>query len=518
MENLQKKIQILFNLYKLKKLSEAEMLNRELLSAHPKEAFLYNTLGLILTDQKKIDEAIKYYEQGITIKPDYGMIYNNLGTIYKSKKNYNKAENYYKKSINLDNKISEPQNNLGNLYLTLGKYKDAIVCYKNAININPKFFVSHYNLGTTYINIGEVENAKKHLNEAVNLNPHFYMAHRILSTITKYSKNNNHFNLLKKLYENPKIDNSQKTELAFALGKAFEDIKDFNRAFHYYNKGNDLRRKNIAFSIKNEKEDFDNIKKVFNQNLLNKFKQIENLDSTPIFILGMPRSGTTLVEQILSSHPTVFGGDELDFLTVLVEKYFENKPAGLFLENIINIDKKNLKKIGQEYISNLKKIAGNSTRVTDKLPINFKWIGLIKIILPNSKIIHCVRNSRDNCLSIFKNYFVNTKLNFAYNLEEICEFYNLYSDLMAYWKNTLPKFVFDIKYEKLINNSEHEIRNLLKVCNLSWDNNCLKFYNNKRPIKTVSNIQARKKIYRSSIDSWKNYAEYLGKSFKVLPN
>ena len=518
MENFEKKIQRAIDAFKSGKILVAKNLTKKLIKSNPKVVFLYNLMGLIFAKQNEFNQAIEYYEKGIKIDPKFAMIYNNLGTVFKLKANYQKAEGYYKKSIDLDKKIAEPQNNLGNLYLSLGKYKAAIACYKKAININPKFFVSYYNIGTVYISIGEIENAKKYLNEAINLNPYFYMAHRILSTITKYSKNDTHFNLLKKLYENPKIENSQKIELVFALGKAFEDIEDFNKAFQYYNEGNNLRRKNISFSIRNEKEDFDNIKKVFNQNLFNKFKRIENSESTAIFILGMPRSGTTLVEQIISSHPAVFGGDELDFLTILVKKYFENKSAGIFLKDIIDNDKEKLEKIGQEYISDLEKISNNSAKVTDKLPINFKWIGLIKIILPHSKIIHCTRNSRDNCLSIFKNYFVNPKLNFAYNLQEICKFYNLYTDLMSYWKKTLPKFVFDIKYEKIIDNPEHEIRNLLKVCNLNWDDNCLKFYNNKRPIKTVSNVQVRKKIYRSSIDSWKNYEEYLGSYFKKLPN
>ena len=232
----------------------------------------------------------------------------------------------------------------------------------------------------------------------------------------------------------------------------------------------------------------------------------------------MPRSGSTLVEQILSNHPKVFGGDELNFLGNLIKKHFDNKASGLFLNNIINIDEEYLKKIGHEYISNLRNISDNSERVTDKFLINFKWIGLIKLILPNSKIVHCVRNPRDNCLSIFKNYFTSNKLNFSYNLEEIAEFYNLYSDLMEYWKNMLPKSFFDIKYEKLIQNPKQQIRNLLKECNLTWHDNCLKFYNNKRPIKTASDTQARKKIYKSSVDSWKNYEKDLKKFFKILPN
>ena len=518
MKNLKKKIQLLLNLYKSKNLFKAELLNKELISAHPQVVNLYNVLGLILNEQKKIDEAIMYYEKGIKIDPNYAVIYNNLGSIYQSKENYKKAENYFKKSIDLDNKMAEPQNNLGNLYLTLNKHQEGIVCFKNALTIDPKFFISHYNLGIIYKNIGKFDESKKHLKEAVKLNAHFYTAHRILSQITKYTINDEHFIFLKKSYEDPKIDNRQKTEIAFALGKASEDIKDFSKAFQYYKDGNDFRRKNIPFSIESEKEEFTNIKKIFNRNLFDKFELSGNLDSTPIFILGMPRSGTTLVEQILSSHPKVFGGDELNFLPELIKKHFDNKTEKFFLENIITIDKNNLKNIGQEYINNLKSLSNDSEKVTDKLPINFKWIGLIKLILPNSKIVHCVRNSRDTCISIFKNYFTNPSLNFAYNLKEISEFYNLYNDLMKHWKNTLPKFVIDIKYEKIIQNPEQQIRNLLKSCNLSWNDNCLKFYNNKRAIKTASDIQARKKIYKSSVDSWKNYEKFLGEVFKRLPN
>ena len=518
MENLKKKIQLLLNLYKSKDLFEAESLNKKLIHAHPKIVNLYNILGLILTDQKKINEAILYYEKGIKIDPNNATIFNNLGSIYQLKNNYTKAENYFKKSINLNNKMPEPQNNLGNLYLEINKYQKAIICYKNAIKSNPKFFISHYNLGLIYKNIGKFDEAKKHLKEAVKLNTHFFTAHRILSQITKYTINDPHFSLLKKSYEDHRFNSKQKAEIAFALGKASDDVKDFANAFQYYKDGNGFRRKIINFSIEVEKKEFADIKRIFNKTLFDKFKELGNLDTTPIFILGMPRSGTTLVEQIISSHPKVYGGDELNFLTNLVKKYFYNKTENISLENIINSDINNLKKIGQEYINDLKNISNNSEKVSDKLPINFKWIGLIKLILPNSKIVHCVRNPRDNCISIFKNYFTNTNLNFAYNLEEISEFYNLYNDLMKHWKNTLPKFIIDIKYEKIIQDSEQQIRNLLKSCNLSWNDNCLKFYNNKRTIKTASDTQVRKKIYKSSVDSWKNYEKFIENSFENLEN
>ena len=518
MKNLQKKIEQLIKLYKSNNLFTAEKVNAELIRSYPKVVVLYNIMGLILTDQNKINEAIKAYEKGIEINPGYAMIHNNLGSIYKSKEDYIKAESFYKKSIALDDKIPEPHNNLGSLYLTLNKFKKAISCFEESLNVNPKFYISHYNLGVLYKTIGDFKKAKKYLTKSIKLNHSFYSAHRTLSQITNYTVKDDHYLSLKKIYQNSKKNNERNADIIFALGKASEDIKDYDNSFKYYNEANDLRRKEIDFSIDKEKNEFDNIKKIFNKNIFDKFKQSGCLSSAPIFILGMPRSGTTMVEQILSSHPRVFGGDELKFLPDLAKNYFYIENNELLLKNKIYVEKKDLKTIGLKYVSDLKKISNNADKITDKLPINFKWIGLIKLILPNSKIIHCVRNPHDNCLSIFKNFFANKDLNFAYNLNEITLFYNLYHNLIIHWKKTLPKFIIDIEYEKIIHNPEKQIRNLIKKCDLKWNPHCLKFYENKRPIKTASDIQARKKIYKTSINSWKNYEKHLRDFFCKLPH
>ena len=509
-KNLKKQIQIILNLYNSKNLVKAEILNKKLISVYPKLAYLYNLLGLILTGQQKFDEAINWYKKGLEIKADYAWIYNNLGSIYQSKGFFTKAENYFKRSIELDSKIAEPHNNLGNLNLFLNKHQQAIACFENALNINAEYFISHYNLGITYKSIGKFKEAKKHFKKTIEIKVDFYSAHRALSQITKYTEKDDHFIFLKKVYKDSKIRGEEKSEIAFALGKASEDVKDFKNAFKYFSDGNLFRRKNLVFSIKKEKEEFHKIKNIFNKNLFEKHTQFRNLDTKAIFIVGMPRSGTTLVEQILSSHSNVFGGDELNYLPYLIKKNFPN------LYDIINVDDKMLNEISKEYVNSLNALSNNSSRVTDKLPINFKWIGFIKLLLPKSKIVHCIRNPKDNCLSIFKTYFATKKLNYAYDLDEISEFYHIYKDLMDYWRTLLPDFVFDIQYEKIINNPEKEIRNLLKECKLFWDNKCLKFYENKRPIKTASDTQARKKIYKSSINAWKNYEIYLKDFFKKI--
>jgi len=222
----------------------------------------------------------------------------------------------------------------------------------------------------------------------------------------------------------------------------------------------------------------------------------------------MPRSGTTLTEQIISNHSEVYGADELNNIPNLA------KPV----DKIVNCTKENLKMLGEKYINDVKKISNNSKFITDKLPINFMWIGFIKLILPNSKIIHCMRDSRDNCFSIFKNFFPSTNLNFAYDLNEIVEYYNLYLEMMKHWRTVLPGFINDINYEKIVQSPENEIRSLIKKSDLNWEDNCLEFYKSKRIIKTASDIQVRKKLYNTSINFWKNYENDLGSFFKVLPN
>ena len=234
----------------------------------------------------------------------------------------------------------------------------------------------------------------------------------------------------------------------------------------------------------------------------------------------MPRSGTTLVEQILSNHPKVFGGDERDFITDLLKENFGKKIDDLkiFFEGVIDFDKKVFKDIGNKYVRKMLNISNKSERSTDKMPENFFWIGFIKLILPNSKIIHCYRNSRDNCLSIFKNHFPGGKINYSYDMEKIVDYYNLYSDLMRHWHHLLPDFIFNIKYENLISNPNNEIHNLLDFCKLDWNNDCLNSHNNKRIVKTASDVQARNKIYSTSVDLWMNYEKYLQKHFSKLKN
>ena len=520
MEKLKKEIQFVVDVYKSGDFHKAELLAKELIVANSKVVFLYNLLGLILVEQKKIDEAIQCYKNGIKIDPNFAMIYNNLGLLhFRHKPNIDikEIEKYYLKAISLDKELIEAHNNLGSLYNKIDKIEKAIECYKEAININPKFAFAHHNLGAAYVSLGKFNEATEHLKESIKLNPKFVDTHRMLSRIKKYSAQDEHLVELKKIYnEFNNQDLRGKIEIGFALGKAYEDIKDFEKSFFHYNEANSLHKKNVNFSIESEKEKFSEIKNVFNDKIYDKYKNSGYNDSAPIFIIGMPRSGTTLVEQIISSHADIFGAGEIEFIPEIITKNFGNKNLRLYFDQIIEFDKNELKNFGIEYINEVNSLSGETLRTTDKLPANFLNVGFIKLILPKAKIIHCYRNPADNCFSIFKNHFASDKITFGYEMKDIVDYYNLYADLMKYWNNLLPDFIFNIKYENLISETKKETQKLIKYCDLKWSDDCLNFYKNKRPIKTASDTQARNKIYSSSINSWKKYEKYFSKYFKNL--
>jgi len=520
MENIKKQIQSILDKFKSGNLREAENLSKRLISENPKVAYLYNLLGLIYIGQKKIDLAEKYYKEGIKINPNFAEIYNNLGLLYTHEKpDVVKAEDFFKKSISLNQNIPEAYNNLGFLYQSLEDNDKALNFYKKTIELNSNFYHAYHNMGTIYVQIGKLDDAKKNFYKSIEINPFYTKSHRELSRLIKYTNQNKHLDQLIKIYSRINDnDIEKKTDIAFSLGKAYEDLKDFSKSFNFYKYGNTLYQKKIKVSMNKIRDNFYDTKNTFSKKVYKKYLDTGSSDTSSIFILGMPRSGTTLIEQILSNHTKVFGGGERDIINLIIKKRFRDKNLSLYFENIAHFDKKIFKEIGDEYIMETKNISNNSEKFTDKLPINFFWIGLIKLILPNSKIIHCFRNPKDNCFSIYKNHFPHGKIDYAYNLNNIVEYYLLYKDLMNYWNDLFPDFIYNIKYENLISDTKNEINNMLKFCDLNWEDKCLSFYKNSRSIKTASNVQVRNKIYSSSVGLWKNYEQQLKVYFDKLKN
>ena len=489
-------------------LKETERMNKR----YPQNSFLFNLSGSCLQKIGKLEDSKKFFTFAIKIDNNNLAAINNLGNSHKLLYEFDEAEECFKKVLNKNPKHIQSIINLGNLNFELNKLEKAIELFNRALKLNNNLILAHYNAGLTHQSLGNTDKAKFHYNKILNIDPKMTIADRQMNRMIKYTNDNDHFNSMKNRLENLDLNENQKIDINFALGKAYEDLKDYENSYLHLKNGNDLRYELVkVYSMKDINLSQDLIKKLENTKLsLNEISKIEN---KMIFIIGLPRSGTSLVEQILASHSKVYGCGELTILELLIKKYLtkENK---FEKDKLKNID--NLKTINNLFHKHIKKFYnGDKLIFTDKTPQNFMWIGIIKSIFPNAKFIHCERNPKDNCLSIYKNLF-DGDINWSYNTDTIIKYYKNYKKVMAYWSENYASSIYTVKYEDLIANSETKIRELLDFCNVEFEQSCIEFYTNKRPIKTVSINQARKPIYKSSLNNNQNFEKYLSNFFNQL--
>ncbi len=489
---------------------------RKAIKKYPDVSVFYNMLGLALSSLGKFKEAIVILKKGNEVNKEDLAIINNLANAYKSIFNFKDSENFYKLSISKNKNYLNAYVNYGNLKRDLNKFDDAIELYKKALQYNDKISAIHYALSLAYQGLGDFKNSEYYANKALSLDYGFTKADLLISRARKYSQNDNHLNKMIEKLNNQKLNSYQKINLYFALAKAYEDLDQINHSFDYLKKGNELKRANISFDINIQSKLFKNIENFFSKVDFNKFTSSSTNTKKTIFILGMPRSGTTLTEQILSAHSKVYGAGELPYLmTMINEEFVKNETLmDLKISEFFN-DNNLINDMAMKYISYLNEYQISEEYLTDKAPLNFLWIGFIKILFPNSKIIHCKRDPKDNCISIYKNFF-EANVGFSYNPEELSKYYNLYKNLMSFWKKKIPEAFLDIEYERLISNPREEIKKILNYCELNWEDNCYNFSGNKTPIKTASVAQARKSIYSTSLKSYSRYENYLKEFFKSL--
>ena len=323
--------------------------------------------------------------------------------------------------------------------------------------------------------------------------------------IKKYNSKDEQYLKMKELYLDEKISEVQRCSINFALAKAHDDLGDFEQAFKHYNEGNTFFNKQFKYDVNKDIEVFNELKINYPQikkNSPNPKILINKL--RPIFIVGMPRSGTTLVEQIISSHSKVSGAGELPF----VREFGEGIARGLS-----NSNTDSLLKFRKKYLNKLQYFSNNKSIVTDKLPHNFLFIGMITAVFPEAKIVHVIRNPAAVCWSNYKKYFQSKNMSYSYTLDNIIKYYELYKDIMIFWNEQLPNKIFNINYELLTVNQEKETRKLIDYLSLDWEEKCLSPQDNMRGISTASDIQVRKKVYQGSSQQWEKYKPFLNGVF-----
>ncbi len=485
----------------LKKLEEAELIFRKSLSLNPKFAESHNGLGNILKDLGRFEEAEISFKKAISLKPDLAEPYFNLGNIAKDFNKQEKAESLFRKAIELKPGYPDAYNNLGATLKRLGKLKESELIYRKLLSLNPEFALGYNNLGNTLLEFGNLEEAKSNFRKAIELKSDLAETHRHLSLVKKFDSKDEQYLKMKELSLNKNISEDQLCHINFGLAKASEDLKDYEQAYLFYRQGNQLRKNLLNHNFNHDTNLYNQLKShhlQIKQNSL-ETKSLNN-KLLPIFIVGMPRSGTTLVEQIISSHSLVSGAGELSF----IGNFGRDLAKGLTdinLEAILEFRKK--------YLSKLQNFSNGNLIVTDKMPNNYHYIGLIIAAFPEAKIVHVKRNPAAVCWSIYKNYFASNDLDYCHQLDDIIKYYELYKDLMKFWKKEFSKKIYDIDYELLTVNQEGETRKLINYIGLNWEDKCLQPQNNTRNINTASSAQVREKVYQGSSQKWKKFKPYL---------
>ena len=517
---------------------EALKIVEALIKKSPNVPLLYNIRGVCYHTIRELGNAIDDFSQATILKSDYAEAYCNLGVTYQEKGDLVSAVNAYKNAIDNDNNyptahnnlgkiflasgeidssiehlecaitlksdFADAHNNLGSAFLRINKLNDAIKSYKKAIALKPDFAVANNNLGIAYLRTGDPKLASKFFENAITITPGYATAHHNLSGVKVYKEKDKQVSLIESLLIENNLSQKERIYLNFALAKAYEDLGNHEELFKHLNEGNRIRKKEMSNSIADSEEHNELIKLFFNSNNI-KLTYRDSLPIRPIFIVGMPRSGTSLVEQIISSHHEVYGAGEVNnfhnIIMPIIEKHAVNENYNLKNDEFALIRK--------QYSNSLERFYANEKVITDKWILNFKTIGFILSAFPESKIVHLKRDARATCWSIYKHYFSDEGNRWAYDYQDLARFYKSYVGLMDYWHNLFPGKIYDISYEDLTSDQEKETRNLLRYCDLDWDENCLNFYTNTRAVKTASAVQVRNKMYQGSSDVWRQYSEHL---------
>ena len=529
-------------LKELGRLQEAEGSYKRAIASKPNYAEAHGNLGNTLQELGRFDEAEASYAQAIALSPDFVQNYYNLGNMLKKMGRLREAEESYGKAISLNPDFVEAHYNLGVTLQELGRLHEAVASYTRAILLKPDYAEAHCNLGNalkelgrlneaeasfreaiiskpdyaeaqsnlgnTLQELGRLDEAEASYAQAILLDPTYAEAHRNLSSLKKFVSKDDQYSKMFALYLDKNISEEERCHINFGLAKAFEDLGEFENAFTHYSEGNTLRKTLLNYDINMDVELFRQLKLSYKKILETPIVLSNILNQpTPIFIVGMPRSGTTLIEQIISSHSQVEGAGEL---------YFATKFGASLARGSSEINTESLLKFRADYLTNLQKVSNGSLIVTDKMPQNFRYIGLLTKAFPEAKIIHIKRNPAAVCWANYKQYFISEKLNYCYALDDIVYYYKLYENLMEFWQKSLKKRIYDLDYDFFTLNQEKETRRLIDYLNLAWDEKCLSPQDNSRSVATASNIQVRKKVYQGSSLQWKKYEPLLEGVFDSL--
>jgi len=394
--------------------------------------------------------------------------------------------------------------NVGQLYVNAGKFKEAHRCFLRAIELdddNPQFL---NNLASSFIHMGDMQQAEDAYSSVIRLAPNHYEAWYNRSTLRKQTASKNHIRKLEKELKKLAPNEAGETELCYALAKEYEDLGKDTRSFYFLKRGADSYRRKMEYDVQLDVALMKRIAELFDRDYAENAKSAPERRG-PIFVLGLPRSGTTLVDRILSSHSQVESLGEITDLAQTLNRVSQSADRQELLETSISIDPDRL---GQNYLRSVASYGANTPYFIDKTPTNFLYIGLIAKALPGASIVHLKRHPVDSCLAMYRTLF-RAGYPFSYDLDDLAEYYIAYDALMKHWQTIFPGLVLDVSYEGLVDNQEPVSRTIIDHCGLDWEPACLNFHRNKAPVATASAVQVREPMYRDALARWRRFEPQL---------
>jgi len=496
------------------KFTEAEAAILHVIALDPDNADAFSNLGDVLWCLGRYADAENALRHAVVLRPSFADAFARLGNVLREQGKLTEAEAACRQALVLDGDHAGAYSSLGSVLTDRGDLGAAEAAYRRAIALKPNFAEAYNNLGAILKQQGRMAETREIVEQAINLVPKSALHYLNLSEIRHFTADDPYLAEMEELYRSfESLPVKQQIELNFALAKAYDDVGRYDVSFERLTAGNALRRGQIVYDEATTLTLFERIRAVFTPALLQNFQ--ENFQAAgepsalPVFVVGMPRSGTTLIEQIMASHRQVFGAGELPTLYDTVAG-FRAEGGGLrYPDTLAQLSPRDVQALGARYVAAIAPLAPQAARIVNKMPSNFLFAGLIHLALPNARIIHAVRDPLDTCLSCFSKLFVAGQPQ-TYELAELGRYYRHYQDLMAHWRAVLPPGrILDVRYEDVVADLEGEARRIIAHCELDWDARCLDFHRTARPVRTASAAQVRQPIYGNAIGRGRPYEPFL---------
>jgi tetratricopeptide (TPR) repeat protein len=495
----------------------------------PDLAEVHNNLGNALATLQRHPEAVAHYRKALALQPRYAEAHNNLGSALVMLERAAEAEAHHREAIAIRPEFTEAHRGLGDALAALDRYDEAQASFHRALALDPDFPEAHAGLGNLQRTLGRLDEARQTFEKAIALAPRRAEFHRALAEAKRFAASDPQLAAMEALAQEAlaqealaqggaTLSTNGRTHLQFALAKAYDDIGDSPRAFQHLIEGNALKRAAIAYDPSETLRLLVRTADIFTSELMRRQANQGDASPAPIFIVGMPRSGSSLIEQVLASHSGVFGAGEITDFNAAAASLAG--PGGAlpkpFPELAAEMTADQFRRVGSHYVNGLRSKAPAAMRITDKTLGNFLFAGLIHLALPNARIIHARRNPVDTCLSCFSKLFAS-QMFFTYDLAELGQYYRAYDALMAHWRKVLPAGVMlEVSYEDMVADFEPQAKRILGHCGLEWEEACLSFHTTQRPVKTASATQVREPLYRAAVGRSRSYRALLSPLLDAL--